>query len=184
MWFSKRPSMDQLRVDPDMALEHRVVFILGEIEEAGTKNTIAKLLYLNSKSQFPIHLLINSVGGDVTCGLAIVDTFSYIKAPVHTHGLDGASGMAALILAAGMHHHRTASPNARLALVPSYAPDGTDPTEIQRVEGILLELLQKCTAQPIKVLEADLRNGRHFSADEAVAYGLVDVALDWNLDSR
>jgi ClpP protease-like protein len=76
LWFFKRPSISQLQADPEGALKHRVVFLEGEIEAVGTNTMIAKLLYLNSQSQSPIHLLINSVGGDVVSGLAIVDTFS------------------------------------------------------------------------------------------------------------
>jgi ATP-dependent Clp protease protease subunit len=184
LWPFELPSISQLRADPDRALKHRVVFVVGEIEAVGTHATIAKLLFLNSESQSLIHLLIDSVGGDVAAGLAVIDTFSHITAPVSTHCLECAFGMAAMILAAGKRGRRSASANARLALVPCDAPDETDPKEMQRVESILIELLQRSTGQPNQVLAADLRSSKHFSADEAAAYGLIDSVANWNLERR
>ena len=149
-------------------------------------SVIAQLLYLESvDSTKPIHLYINSPGGTVTDGLAIYDTIQYVKAPVYTVAMGLAASMGSLLLAAGAAGHRMALPNARVMI---HQPHGgaqgqasdiaIQAKEILYTRNRLNEIYVKHTGQPLDVIEQSMERDNFMSAQEALAFGLIDKVIE------
>lgn len=149
-------------------------------------SVIAQLLYLESvDSTKPIHLYINSPGGTVTDGLAIYDTIQYVKAPVYTVAMGLAASMGSLLLAAGAAGHRMALPNARVMI---HQPHGgaqgqasdiaIQAKEILYTRNRLNEIYVKHTGQPLEVIEQSMERDNFMSAQEALAFGLIDKVIE------
>ncbi len=132
-----------------------------------------------------INLYINSPGGSVTAGMAIYDTMNYIKCDVSTVCMGMAASMGAFLLSGGAKGKRFALPNAEVMIhQPSGGAKG-QATEIRiAAENILKtrtklnEILAKNTGQPIEVIERDTERDNYMSAQEAMAYGLIDGILE------
>lgn len=167
-------------------LNDRIVF-LGEQVDAHTANLIvAQLLYLaNEDPKRDIKLYINSPGGSVYDGLAIIDTMNYIAPDVQTIGIGLQASMGAMLLACGAKGKRFVLPNARIMIhQPSSGTEGkiTD-QEIALKEGIylkkrLVEIFARQTGKSAEQVEKDMDRDNWMSAEEALKYGIVDELID------
>lgn len=166
-------------------LTDRIVF-LGEQVNAQTANlVVAQLLFLaNEDPKRDIKLYINSPGGSVYDGLAIIDTMDYIEPDVQTIGIGLQASMGAMLLACGAKGKRYLLPNARVMIhQPSSGTEGkiTD-QEIALKEGIYLkkrlaEIFAKRTGKDLKQVEKDMDRDNWMSAEEAKEYGIVDEVI-------
>ncbi len=163
-------------------LNDRIVF-LGEQVDSHTANlVVAQLLYLaNEDPKRDIKLYINSPGGSVYDGLAIIDTMNYIKPDVQTIGIGLQASMGAMLLSCGVKGKRFVLPNARIMIhQPSSGTEGkiTD-QEIALKEGIYLkkklaEIFAENTGKDLKQVEKDMDRDNWMSAEEALEYGIID----------
>ena len=166
-------------------LTDRIVF-LGEQVNAQTANlVVAQLLFLaNEDPKRDIKLYINSPGGSVYDGLAIIDTMDYIEPDVQTIGIGLQASMGAMLLSCGAKGKRYLLPNSRVMIhQPSSGSEGkiTD-QEIALKEGIeikkrLLEIFAEQTGKSMKQVEKDMDRDNWMSAQEAKEYGIVDEVL-------
>jgi ATP-dependent Clp protease protease subunit len=150
------------------------VRIDGLITDDIAENAIAQLLFLQDQDATrPITLLIESEGGGVVAGMAIVDTVRTLRPPIHTRAPTRAHGIALIILASGRRGERKVGTEAELSFSPIESPPGFsgDLDDIPlRLAGILAELC----GQPLDVASADFFVHRSISPSDAVDYGLVD----------
>ena len=163
-------------------LKDRIIF-LGEDVNAHTANLIvAQLLFLaHEDPKKDIKLYINSPGGSVYDGLAIIDTMNFIQPDVQTIGIGLQASMGAMLLSCGAKGKRYILPNSRVMIhQPSSGTEGkiTD-QEIALKEGIFLkkrlaEIFAKNTGKDIKTVEKDMDRDNWMSAEEALQYGIVD----------
>lgn len=168
-------------------LTDRIVF-LGEQVNSQTANlVVAQLLFLaNEDPKRDIKLYINSPGGSVYDGLAIIDTMNYIKPDVQTIGIGLQASMGAMLLSCGAKGKRFVLPNARVMIhQPSYGTGQAKVTdqEIELREGLylkqrLVEILAKNTGKAPKQVEKDMDRDNWMSAEEAKAYGIVDEIIE------
>ncbi|MDD5657509.1 MAG: ATP-dependent Clp protease proteolytic subunit [Elusimicrobia bacterium] len=170
-------------------LKDRIIFVGGYEGEFTTDSAnvlIAQLLYLESDDNTKdINLYINSPGGMVTAGLAVYDTMQYIKAPITTICMGMAMSFGAVILAAGTKGKRFALPQARVMIhqpmVGGISGQATDivveAKEMAYTRATLEKIMAKHTGQPIERITKDMERNYYMSAEEAKAYGIVDVVL-------
>ena len=166
-------------------LNDRIIF-LGEDVNAHTANlVVAQLLFLaHEDPKKDIKLYINSPGGSVYDGLAIIDTMNYIEPDVQTIGIGLQASMGAMLLSCGAKGKRFALPNARVMIhQPSSGTQGkiTD-QEIMLKEGIFLkkrlaEILAKNTSKKVDQIIKDMDRDNWMSADEAKDYGIIDEVI-------
>lgn len=166
-------------------LSDRIIF-LGEEVNAHTANlVIAQLLFLTHEDNTKdIKLYINSPGGSVYDGLAIIDTMNFIKPDVETIGIGLQASMGAMLLSSGAKGKRFALPNSRIMIhQPSSGTQGkiTD-QEIALKEGIYLkkvlaEIFAKNTGKSFKTVEKDMDRDNWMSAAEALSYGIIDQVI-------
>ncbi|MDD3339362.1 MAG: ATP-dependent Clp endopeptidase proteolytic subunit ClpP [Lachnospiraceae bacterium] len=166
-------------------LKDRIIFLGEEVTEVTASLVVAQLLFLESEDPGKdIHLYINSPGGSVTAGLAIYDTMQYIKCDVSTICIGMAASMGAFLLAGGAKGKRFVLPNAEVMIhQPSGGAQG-QATEIliaadhiSKTKKRLNQILSDNTGQPLEVVEKDTDRDNWLSAEEAVAYGLVDSII-------
>ena len=166
-------------------LKDRVIF-LGEAVDNGTANiVVGQLLFLESVNpDKEIHLYVNSPGGVVTAGMAILDTMRFIKCPVCTICIGEASSMGAVLLATGEKGKRFALPNARIMIHQPLGGFHGQATDIQiraremlRVKDKLNRILAEATGQPFERIEADTERDNFMSAEEALEYGIIDKVI-------
>ena len=166
-------------------LKERVVFLGDEVNSATANIVVAQLLHLAFEDpKKDIKLYINSPGGSVYDGLAIIDTMNYIEPDVQTIGIGLQASMGAMLLSAGAKGKRYVLPNSRIMIhQPSSGTQGkiTD-QEIALKEGIYLkqklaEMLAKNTGKDIKQVIKDMDRDNWMSAKEAKTYGLIDEVL-------
>ena len=163
-------------------LKDRIIF-LGEDVNSHTANLIvAQLLFLaHEDPKKDIKLYINSPGGSVYDGLAIIDTMNFIEPDVQTIGIGLQASMGAMLLSCGTKGKRYVLPNSRIMIhQPSSGTEGkiTD-QEIALKEGIFLkkrlaEIFAKNTGKDLKQVEKDMDRDNWMSAEEALEYGIVD----------
>ena len=168
-------------------LNDRIVFLGEEVNDVSANLVVAQLLHLESQdSEKDISLYINSPGGSVTAGLAILDTMNYIKCDVSTICLGECASMGAVLLSAGAKGKRYALPNSMVLIhQPSGGAQGQQ-TEIEIVADFMRKtrdrlngILAANTGQPIERIERDTERDNYMTAQEAMEYGLVDhVILD------
>ena len=166
-------------------LNDRIVFLGEEVTDVSANLVIAQLLHLESQdSEKDISLYINSPGGSVTAGLAILDTMNYIKCDVSTICLGECASMGAVLLSAGAKGKRYCLPNSMVLIhQPSGGAQGQQ-TEIQIVADFMRKTrdrlnnsLASNTGQPLEVIERDTERDNYMTAEEAMAYGLVDMVI-------
>ena len=163
-------------------LNERVVFLGEPIDDHVANSVVAQLLHLEfSEPGKDVQLYINSPGGSVTAGLAILDTMDYISCEVSTICIGQAASMAAVLLASGSAGKRFALPNSRIMIhQPSGGAQGqqTDieiaAEEILRVRAQLNEILASKTGRDITSIKADTERDNFMTAQEALDYGLID----------
>lgn len=166
------------------------LFLTGPINDACAEEMCATLASAETKSEGPLHLIINSPGGSVSAGLAIIDTMESIERPVHTHVLGMAASMAALIAACGEPGHRSVSPLSEVMIhQPLMYGAGGQASDIAiAAEAILRQkkklngLLAKATGKTIRVIEKATDRDTWLNAEEAVKFGLADVvSAKWHV---
>ncbi|MDD2899038.1 MAG: ATP-dependent Clp endopeptidase proteolytic subunit ClpP [Desulfuromonadaceae bacterium] len=163
-------------------LKDRVIFLGEAIDNSVANVVVGQLLFLESADpEKDIHLYINSPGGSVTAGMAILDTMRFIRSPVCTICIGEASSMGAVLLAAGEKGKRFSLPNARIMIHQPLGGFHGQATDIQiraremlRVKDKLNRLLAEVTSQPFDRLEADTERDNFMDAEEALGYGLID----------
>ena len=163
-------------------LKDRIIYLGEDVNPTTSSLIVAQMLFLESEDpDKEIYFYINSPGGSITDGMAIVDTMNYIKCPVSTICVGMAASMGAFLLAGGTKGKRIALPNSEIMIhQPSGGAQG-QATEIQIVadhiaqtKRTLNELLAANTGQPIEVVERDTDRDNYMTAEEAKAYGLID----------
>jgi ATP-dependent Clp protease protease subunit len=166
-------------------LKERIIFLGTPIDDNIANLVIAQLLFLAAEDpDKDIYLYINSPGGIISSGLAILDTMNYIKPDVATNCVGQAASMGAILLAAGAKGKRYALPHARVMIhqplggVEGQATDIEIHTkEIVRVRQAVNEILSQTTAQPLEKIAQDTDRNYFMSADEAKKYGIIDEVI-------
>ena len=166
-------------------LKERVVFLGEDVNPATANIVIAQLLHLAYEDpKKDIKFYINSPGGSVYDGLAIIDTINYIEPDVQTIGIGLQASMGAMLLSSGAKGKRYALPNSRIMIhQPSSGTEGkiTD-QEIALREGIYLkkvlaEMMAKNTGKTVAQVEKDMDRDNWMSAEEALVYGIIDEII-------
>ena len=166
-------------------LKERVIFCVGPVEDHMANLIVAQLLFLESENpDKDIHLYINSPGGSVTAGLAIYDTMQFIRSHVTTMCIGQAASMGALLLAGGEAGKRYALPHSRVMIhqpLGGYQGQATD-IEIHAKEILLIReklnmILARHTKQDLEQIGRDTDRDNFLSAEQSVAYGLIDAVL-------
>ena len=166
-------------------LRDRIIFLGGPMDEEVANLINAQLLFLASEDEKKdIQLYINSPGGSVVDGLAILDTMSYIKPDVSTICMGMAASMGAVLLAAGTKGKRFALPNSTMLIhqvmggMEGQASDIKIHAEaILRTRDRLNKILAASTGQKLDKIERDTDRDYYMDAIEAVTYGLVDKVI-------
>jgi len=166
-------------------LKDRIIFIGWQIDDITANLIIAQMLFLQMEdSSKDISLYINSPGGSVTAGLAIYDTMQFLKCDVTTYCIGQAASMGAILLAAGTKGKRFALPHSRIMIhqpwggVTGQATDiNIQAEEILRLRERINEVLRNHTNKTIDDIEKDTERELFMSAEEALAYGIVDEVI-------
>ena len=166
-------------------LEDRIIFLSGEVNTDLANYIIAQLIYLEARDPHKdIALYINSPGGSVTDGMAIFDTMNYIKCDVSTISIGLSASMGAFLLAAGAKGKRYALPNSEIMIhQPLGGAQGQASDIIRAAQHIaktkekMNRYLAEMTGQDISVIERDTDRDNFMSAEEALAYGIVDKII-------
>lgn len=170
-------------------LKDRIIFLSEDVNSASASLVVAQLLFLESEDpDKEISLYINSPGGSITDGMAIVDTINYIKCPVSTICVGMAASMGAVLLASGAKGKRFATPNAEILIHQPLIGGGGlsgQTTEIKihadhmvRTREKLNKLLSDRTGQSLETIEKDTERDNYMTAQEALKYGLIDGIMD------
>ena len=163
-------------------LEDRIIFLSGEINDQVANSIVAQLIYLEGKNpDKDIFLYINSPGGSVSAGLAIYDTMNYIKCDVSTTCVGLAASMGAFLLSSGAKGKRFALPNAEIMIhQPLGGAQGQasdieiQAKQIQKIKAKINKIISENTGKAIEQVEKDTDRDHYMSAEEALAYGLID----------
>ncbi|ABQ13877.1 ATP-dependent Clp endopeptidase proteolytic subunit ClpP [Dichelobacter nodosus] len=166
-------------------LKERVVFLVGEVNDASANLVVAQLLFLEAENpDQDIHFYINSPGGSVTAGMSIYDTMQFIKPDVSTMVLGQAASMGAVLLAAGAAGKRYALPNSRVMIhqpLGGFRGQASDidihAREILFIRERLNQILAKHSGQDLETISRDTERDNFMSAERAQEYGLVDAIL-------
>ena len=169
-------------------LKDRIIFLGEDVNATTASLVVAQLLFLESEDpDKEINLYINSPGGSVTDGLAIVDTMNYIKCPVSTTCIGLAASFGAVLLANGEKGKRYATPNAEILihqpLIGGHGIAGqTTDIKIHADQMIktrerLNKILSDRTGKPIEQIMQDTERDHYMTAEEALEYGLIDEIL-------
>ena len=173
-------------------LNDRIIFLGEEVNDVTASLVVAQLLFLESEDPSKdIYLYINSPGGSVTAGMAIYDTMQYIKCEVATICVGMAASMGAFLLAGGAKGKRQALPNSEIMIhQPSGGTQG-QASEIQIAAEHILKIKKKLnkylaenTGQSLETVERDTDRDNWMSAEEAVAYGLIDSVVENRVPSE
>lgn len=173
-------------------LKDRIVFLGEQITDYESSLIIAQLLFLEAEDpEKDIYLYINSPGGVVTSGLAIYDTMQYIKPDVATICIGQAASMGSLLLAAGAPGKRSALPNSRIMVhqpLGGFHGQASDiaihAQEVLKVKNTLNGIYSKHTGKPVSKIEKDLDRDNFMSAQEALAYGIIDKVIERKEDAK
>lgn len=170
-------------------LKDRIIFLGEDVNATSAGLVVAQLLFLESEDpDKEISLYINSPGGSITDGMAIVDTMNYIKCPVSTICVGLAASFGAVLLANGEKGKRFATPNSEILIHQPLIGGGGisgQTTEIKihadhmiRTREKLNRLLSERTGQTIETIEKDTERDHYMTAQEALEYGLIDGIMD------
>ena len=169
-------------------LKDRIVMLTEDVNHVTASSIVAQLLFLESEDpDKEISFYINSPGGSITDGMAIVDTMRYIKCPISTICVGMAASMGAVLLACGDKGKRFATPNSEIMIHQPLISGGLSgqATEIKihadhilRTRSRLNTLLSEQTGQDLATIERDTERDNYMLAEEALKYGLIDGILD------
>ena len=166
-------------------LKDRIIFLGEEVNEVTASLVVAQLLFLEAEDpDKDIHLYINSPGGSVTAGMAIYDTMQYIKCDVSTICIGMAARMGAFLLAGGAKGKRMALPNAEIMIHQPLGGAQGQATEIEIAARHILKTKEKLNrilaencGRDYEEIAADTERDNWKTAEEAVAYGLIDSVV-------
>ncbi|MGN0888136.1 MAG: ATP-dependent Clp endopeptidase proteolytic subunit ClpP [Kiritimatiellia bacterium] len=166
-------------------LKDRIVFVSGEVEDNMANAIVAQLLFLQAEDPGKeISMYINSPGGSVTAGLAILDTMKMVKCPVATYCVGQAASMGAILLAAGGKGKRHALPNARIMIHQPWGGAQGKASDIEitareilRLKDILNGILAEASGKTLEAVAEDTDRDHFMSAEEAKTWGIVDEVL-------
>lgn len=166
-------------------LKDRIIILSGEIDDNLANIIVSELLYLDSLNHNDISLYINSPGGSITAGMAIMDTMNYIKSDVSTICLGLAASMAAFLLSCGKKGKRYILPNAEVMIHQPLGGVNGQATEIKIVAERILNLKDKLnrllsenTGQDLKKIEQDTERDHFLTSKETLEYGIVDKIIE------
>ena len=169
-------------------LKDRIIFLSEDVNSASASLVVAQLLFLESEDpDKEISLYINSPGGSITDGMAIVDTMNYIKCPVSTICVGLAASMGSVLLTCGAKGRRFATPNSEILIHQPLISGGLagQTTEIKihadhmvKTREKLNKLLSEKTGQSLEQIEKDTERDHYMTAQEALEYGLIDEIID------
>ncbi len=169
-------------------LKDRIIFLSEDVNPTTASLVIAQMLFLESEDpDKEISFYINSPGGSITDGMAIVDTMNYIKCPVSTICIGLAASMGSVLLASGEKGKRFATPNSEILIHQPLISGGLSgqTTEIKihadhmvKTREKLNKLLSERTGQSLEQIEKDTERDHYMTAEEALEYGLIDEIID------
>ena len=166
-------------------LKDRIVFVSGEIETNMANTVVAQLLFLEKEDpDSDIQMFINSPGGHITAGMAIIDTMNYIKPDVSTTAVGLAASMGTMLLINGAKGKRYALPNSKIHIhqplggVEGQASDiAIEAKEILKIRESLYKMISEKTGKSVSQITKDADRDKYFTATEAKAYGLRDKII-------
>ena len=166
-------------------LKDRIVFVGGEIDDDMANAIVAQLLFLQAQDpKKPVAMYINSPGGSVTAGLAILDTMKMVTCPVATYCVGQAASMGAILLAAGEKGRRFALPHARIMVHQPWGGAQGKASDIEitareilRLKDMLNGILAESSGRTPESVTNDTDRDHFMSAEEAKAWGIVDKVL-------
>ena len=167
-------------------LKDRIIFIGTAIDDGVANSVIAQLLFLQMQDpKKDIHIYINSPGGSVTSGLAMYDTMQFLTCDVNTYCIGICASMGSVLLTAGTKGKRFCLPNSHVMIHQvSGGAQGTA-SDVERTIGFMFKLKEKLngilahhTGKTIEEVENDSDRDNYMTAEESVAYGLVDKVLE------
>ena len=166
-------------------LKDRIILLSGEIDDNLANIIVSELLYLDSINHDDISLYINSPGGSITSGMAIMDTMNFIKSEVSTICLGMAASMGAFLLSCGQKGKRYILPNSEVMIHQPLGGVEGQATEIKIVAERILKLkeklnkiLAKNTKKDLKTITKDTERDYFLDSKEALEYGLVDKIIE------
>ncbi len=170
-------------------LKERIVFLVGNINDATANLVVAQLLFLESENpDKEIHLYINSPGGSISAGMAIYDTMQFIKPDISTLCIGMAASMGAFLLQAGTKGKRFVLPNSTVMIHQPLGGFQGQATDIEIHAKYILSLRERLyalmaqhTGRAVEEIARDSERDKFLTAIEAVEYGLVDKVLDKRL---
>ena len=166
-------------------LSDRIIILADEVNDTTASLIVAQMLFLEAQDpDRDIYFYINSPGGSVSAGLAIYDTMNYIKCDVSTICMGMAASMGAFLLSGGAKGKRLALPNAEIMIHQPLGGTKGQASDIKihadhilKTRDKLNKLLAEHTGKPLEEIEKDTERDNFLSAEEAVAYGLVDKVI-------
>lgn len=166
-------------------LKDRIIILGDEVNDVSASLVVAQLLFLEADDpEKDISLYINSPGGSITSGMAIYDTMQYIRPDVSTICIGMAASMGAFLLSAGAKGKRYALPNSEIMIHQPLGGTRGQASDIKihaerilKLRDTLNRILSERTGQPLERIEKDTDRDNFLTAEEAVAYGLIDEVL-------
>ncbi|HEV6953857.1 MAG TPA: ATP-dependent Clp protease proteolytic subunit [Promicromonospora sp.] len=167
-------------------LHQRIVLVGTEIDDVVASRVTSQLLLLSAEdAAADISLYLNSPGGPVGAGLAVLDTMRLLPNDVSTVAVGFTGSTAQLLLTAGTRGKRHALPHARIMMhQPSGGVGGTtsdvaiQAEHVRYVKDLVTRLQAEQTGQPVETVAADSAHDRWFTAEQALAYGMIDRIVD------
>ena len=166
-------------------LNDRIIMLCDEVNDATASLVVAQLLHLEGQDpDKDIQLYINSPGGSISAGMAIYDSMQFIKCDVSTICIGMAASMGSFLLAAGAKGKRMALPNSEIMIHQPLGGARGQASDIKIqadhilfIRGRMNQLLSEMTGQPLETIERDTDRDNYMTAEQAVAYGLVDKVI-------
>jgi ATP-dependent Clp protease, protease subunit len=167
-------------------LKDRIVFIGTPIDDFVANSVIAQLLFLQMQDpKKDIHMYINSPGGSVTAGLAMYDTMQFLTCDVNTYCIGIAASMGSVLLTAGTKGKRYCLPNSHVMIHQVSGGAHGTASDVERTIGFMFNLKKRLngilanhTGKTVEEVDHDADRDNYMTAEEAVAYGLVDKVLE------
>lgn len=166
-------------------LNNRIIFLNGEIDDDVSSLVISQLLYLDSINHEDIYLYINSPGGSVTSGLAIIDTMNYIQSDVSTLAIGMCASMGAVILASGTKGKRLSLAHSQIMIhqVLGGAQGRASDIKIQaerilEMKKDINKLLSSLTGKSISRINKDTEKDYYMNPEAAIKYGIIDKIVE------
>jgi len=180
----KKEDFNPFKQAEEFFAKGRKVFLWGGVDDESAEKLVKRLLWLDSENHDDITMFINSPGGVISSGLAVYDAMQAIKSDVRTVVCGQAASMGAVLLTAGAKGKRFAWPHARVMIhqplihgeIVAPASDiQIQAEEMLRIRFVLNQILSKHSGKTMDQIQADTDRDNFMTADEAVAYGLIDA---------